>query len=385
MRILLSEDEQERLDQVSPQAERLYRHLRQRMDMSTGTVGRGASAISRAVLAIYCQYLPPRGSHHRPWKPTLNQIDALIDELIRIGLIARAATVAERQKLVLKFPLVSVRLREEPDMNGTEERHTNASAVTVCNQQVNDDYEYDERHTLHGDEADISVFLSEEMRSRPAGAESEANGDVRKQAVRALQAALEPAELADAALFRAGAMLGDEAARRTVSSTEIAQAVAMARARGAGSVASYAAAIVASQSLQPKRAAPAQKRAVLTACPDRAQFPVTDRHRELAVTRGVDLDGELHKFCLFARSRGRRGSDWSAAFELWLINGRAQGPAPQPWYATASGIEAKAKEIGYIPPPGKQLFQWKHEVYRLCGVTEQMWRSASERAASDIL
>ncbi|MGC0152746.1 hypothetical protein ACPRNU_09845 [Chromobacterium vaccinii] len=118
MRILLSELEQATLLECSLEAYRLYvAGLRPCMDMQTGIVGRGYP-VSRAVLAINCQYVPPRGSQRPAWRPSHKQVDALIEELIRVGLVKRAAAVQEVQKLVVKLPLALVRPQEERDMKG---------------------------------------------------------------------------------------------------------------------------------------------------------------------------------------------------------------------------------------------------------------------------
>ncbi|WP_157889376.1 hypothetical protein [Chromobacterium subtsugae] len=116
MKVLLTEQEQAALLSCSLEAFRLYlAGLRPRVDIRTGIVGRGYP-ISRSVLAIHCQYVPPRGSRRPAWMPSLKQIDALLDELERVGLIKRAATVQEFKKLVLKLPLL-VRLGDEQDMS----------------------------------------------------------------------------------------------------------------------------------------------------------------------------------------------------------------------------------------------------------------------------
>lgn len=127
MNILLSEDEQEALAGCSLEAMRLYvLGLRPEVDIRTGLVGRGF-AVSRAQLAINIQFAPPRGSQRAPWKPSLRQLDALVDELAREGLAKRVSTVHEVKKLVLKLPLVLLRPQDEGDMNGNDEPDMNGS------------------------------------------------------------------------------------------------------------------------------------------------------------------------------------------------------------------------------------------------------------------
>ena len=48
----------------------------------------------------------------------------------------------------------------------------------------------------------------------------------------------------------------------------------------------------------------------------------------------------------------------------------------KPWFLTASGIEAKAQELGYTPAPDVPVGTWKGEVFRLAGVTEDEYRRA---------
>ena len=48
-----------------------------------------------------------------------------------------------------------------------------------------------------------------------------------------------------------------------------------------------------------------------------------------------------------------------------------------PWFLTATGIEAKAAELGYAPPKDVPLGRWKYDVYRMAGVTEAEHRAAA--------
>ncbi|BAK75804.1 hypothetical protein NH8B_0972 [Pseudogulbenkiania sp. NH8B] len=160
MRILLSEEEQRLLDEASPHAERLFRQMRGSMDLRTRIAGRGAGRMSRAVLAIHCQYVPPRGSHNAAWKPSLRQIDVLIDELERIGLVKRCATPQEVKKLVVFFPAADtpeqVRPREERDMNVIDERDINVMAESLADKVFPVVAGGNERDMSERDERDIS-------------------------------------------------------------------------------------------------------------------------------------------------------------------------------------------------------------------------------------
>lgn len=53
---------------------------------------------------------------------------------------------------------------------------------------------------------------------------------------------------------------------------------------------------------------------------------LTDAHRDLCRSRGLDLENEIGKHRSYAQSHKRRCLDWPADFELWLRNARHQGP-----------------------------------------------------------
>lgn len=131
----------------------------------------------------------------------------------------------------------------------------------------------------------------------------------------------------------------------------------------------------------------------LSSCP--AGLEPTVSHRSIALNMHLDLDNELAMFLANARSKSRMSADWNAEFELWLRRSRnfgngkdqqpkarqGQGSAPsgadgKPWYITGPGIEAKAAELGYVPPKDRPLGEWKFEVFRLAGITEEMHRKA---------
>jgi len=67
----------------------------------------------------------------------------------------------------------------------------------------------------------------------------------------------------------------------------------------------------------------ARKRA--TALP--ADWAPTDKHRQLAATRGIDCDAEAEKMRDWAAAKGETGKDWDARFRNWLRNARPSGNA----------------------------------------------------------
>ncbi|NHR07969.1 hypothetical protein HA052_22530 [Chromobacterium haemolyticum] len=173
MNILLSEDEQGALAGCSLEAMRLYvLGLRPEVDIRTGLVGRGF-AVSRAQLAINIQFAPPRGSQRAPWKPSLRQLDALVDELAREGLAKRVSTVHEVKKLVLKLPLVLLRPQEEGGMNGNDEPDMNGNPNSQTPQGFGGLAGSDELDASAKHEADISEISVDIDIPRACARESE--------------------------------------------------------------------------------------------------------------------------------------------------------------------------------------------------------------------
>jgi hypothetical protein len=262
MKILFSDEEIELLDGVSVYAERVYRHLRSRMDGQTRIAGRGAGAISRGMLACNCQYVPPQGSHNKPWKPTLRQVDCLIDELVRAGLVVRSALPSERKKLVLSFPCALVRQKYERNTSVADERNTSVSGESQYWQGVDGFSDCDERRTEGEDERDISMSMDSDVMSTrepfsgdqdPAPDTPVGNAPVESAewmaTLRVFKQQLGVDYHPDVSFFGATQKLRQAVERRTVSTEEIAQAIAVARSKGVGSVAAYASAIIQSGSL----------------------------------------------------------------------------------------------------------------------------------------
>jgi hypothetical protein len=59
-------------------------------------------------------------------------------------------------------------------------------------------------------------------------------------------------------------------------------------------------------------------------------FDVTEEHRKLCETRGLDLENELGKHRAWAKSHARTCIDWPADFELWLRGSKRQSGNGQP-------------------------------------------------------
>lgn len=78
--------------------------------------------------------------------------------------------------------------------------------------------------------------------------------------------------------------------------------------------------------------------------------------------------------------------DWLATWRKWVrgepaMKGTTLNGHGQPWYLKASGIEAKAKELGIKVPEGKDGWQaFRDEVYQRAGVTDEMLKAARQDA-----
>lgn len=260
MHILLSEDEQGALASCSLEAFRLYvLGLRPVVDIRTGLVGRGFP-VSRAQLAINIQFAPPRGSQRAPWKPSLKQLDALVDELTREGLAKRVSTVHEVKKMVLKLPMVLLRPQEERDMSGNNERDMNGTPETQPPQGFCGGATFDEQDATAMNEADISVFRGNDVSCRAvaSAASPSATDDLppfvdglelsATTGAEAFKRALGSDYAVDAATLGAVSRVAEVARKRPLGAFELGQAVKLARAKGRH-VAAYASSIIESGSL----------------------------------------------------------------------------------------------------------------------------------------
>jgi len=121
----------------------------------------------------------------------------------------------------------------------------------------------------------------------------------------------------------------------------------------------------------------------------RAGVTITSQHPVLLSWIAEGLTLELATEALeIARQRKPAPENIAANYLDKIIkNEILHPPAPQPgqaprvqvakpWFLTASGIEAKASEIGYTPPKDVPVAAWKFEVFRRAGITEEMHRKA---------
>lgn len=175
MKVMISEDELQALGDVSMEAMRFYLlAIKPYVDVKTSTVGRGASKVSRGVMAINAQYMPPQGSRRPAWKPSLREVDVMIDELTRAGLVKRVAAPQEFKKLVLRLPLMAtpeeVRAVDERRLNGSchgeSERHAGVPAIAGFAQNSG----IDERESYP--QGDGAISQSHGISKTPSGAVS---------------------------------------------------------------------------------------------------------------------------------------------------------------------------------------------------------------------
>jgi len=87
-----------------------------------------------------------------------------------------------------------------------------------------------------------------------------------------------------------------------------------------------------------------------------------------------------------ASGRSAAKLNWYATWQNWCwkepaLKGATLNGHGQPWFLKASGIEAKAKELGIKVPEGKDGWQaFRDEVYQRAGVTDEMLRAAKQDA-----
>jgi hypothetical protein len=295
MRVLLSEAEQGLLDLCRPETERVYRHLRQRMDVTSALVGNlQANRVGYGRLAIEVQFVPPQGSTAEAWKPSNRELQCRIDELVRVGLVQRVALPDERgavnmRQLVLRFLAVDRDYcvqNHEREMSVRPERVAEREGESFEWQGFAGEWASDEREGVLPGERDIfcDSVIREETNAR-ASAEADESSGVNAGAgggagrapaaqsatdvdagvrglVQALKGALGPDYRPDAAFIRAANELSQVVQKRAASGApvvtagEVRMAVAEARERvsARAALASYAVRMMASGSLLPRPA-----------------------------------------------------------------------------------------------------------------------------------
>ncbi|MCU7917089.1 MAG: hypothetical protein KZQ95_01870 [Candidatus Thiodiazotropha sp. (ex Epidulcina cf. delphinae)] len=165
-RALWNHDEQRALYGLSLLARVVYLQvLRWRMDYATGIVGGDGRRMSYAAIAEVVDFVPDKGSRRRLWKPTKEQLRAVIRELIRAGLIENAGSSRERGLVFLC--LLADRDKSVQNMNptGTPQRNPTINNTHI----VSHDKElHDVGHTMNPtDETNMSHTCCGAMNPTP--------------------------------------------------------------------------------------------------------------------------------------------------------------------------------------------------------------------------
>lgn len=102
----MHEQELMAVDRLRPKTERIYRRLRQLVDMKSFTLGdRPDNQASYAKLRDVVSWCPPQGSKEPEWRPDERELRCAIDEMSRVGLVERAFAV--RRGMCLRFVLMA--------------------------------------------------------------------------------------------------------------------------------------------------------------------------------------------------------------------------------------------------------------------------------------
>lgn len=90
------------VDALRPKTERIYRRLRQLVDVKTFTMGdRPDNQASYTRLRDVVSWCPPQGSKEPEWRPDERELRCAVDEMVRVGLVERAFAV--RRGMCLRF------------------------------------------------------------------------------------------------------------------------------------------------------------------------------------------------------------------------------------------------------------------------------------------
>ncbi|MCG9076211.1 hypothetical protein [Laribacter hongkongensis] len=163
MDFLITAEELGLLNECSLESIKLFLNLRSMMDLRTGLVG-VRSKVSMSRLGIEVSYTPPPGSHRPAYSPTRRQIESQLDELERVGLVRRQFEPERRLQLVLKLPFSALVGEVRP----VEEAYSSrvAGVDDECDSQsrasagFDDDGSVQDEKVINSDEAAISVIGS---------------------------------------------------------------------------------------------------------------------------------------------------------------------------------------------------------------------------------
>lgn len=257
---VLTGEEMEALSGIPDQDFRMYVLMRFWMNYSTGLVGDPRDRlVSYRRLREHMEVVPERGSKLAPTRRTDDALRASVARLVRRGLLVAAG---EAFSFCYLLPMALVRSNEEPRVNPASEPPMSPTGFGLDFQGGEHGLQGYEPRAVLPDEPQPSVYLSDgdergagagnfgEEWVASAGGVGSADGDGAAMGSTVdFRRALGAEGVPSAGLQKACVTLAGVLRRRGVTVGEMRMAVAIAREKRAGSVAAYAASVIASDSL----------------------------------------------------------------------------------------------------------------------------------------
>lgn len=331
------------LRKASPEFVRLYvLGIRPTMNYRTGLCG-DVHGVAYSRLGKEVAYAPSPGSKRAAWSPSRDNVISLFDEGKRLGAI-RMHTEQGRRELVFELLLAdrdeSV-LRRTPIGRPHSDSHSSPTSETGCGGGFDGDYGVDDTHVNFENDAPISGFPVSDV------GKSSGSGEDRSTRVQA-------ATTTSVEIFDSKAEGGKMASREDVLRVALEKFRVM---------------------VHPSQLESGAGRQMLVEFSDNQILAAAERLHE----RNADDPGKTFNLTYFLRVMADVAVTARAAPLSRRSSARksASGRGGMPWFLTASGIEGKARELGYQPQDGKPLAVWKYDVYRLAGVTKAEYRAAA--------
>lgn len=339
--IYLTGAELSALLECSLEAMRLYvLAVRPCVDIRTGVVGR-SSRVGLARLGINAGFHPPQGSKRTAWMPNHRQVECLLEELARNGLVERCAVPAERLKLVLRLPLVTLvgdlsRPEYERAINGQSTGNRKDSKVI-------------ENKGFFGCSVDNSIFD--------------------ERAISEYQSK-----------YKSNHHLSNKLARENSGHFDDEDGGACAPAESHDAAVSGGAVSV----WQDKTLVPF---VAVLASHGWAKSKVLPQLSELRRLIAAGLDVRvLSEACELAGAHGARSVRYvlccvdsvmsQSSGVIRSSSGGSARPAGRPWFLSSSGIEEKARDLGVVQHEGEPFPSFRLRVYRAAGLSRSDYRAA---------
>lgn len=142
--------------------------LRRYMDFSTGLVGTARRRISYQQFKEYLSVSRPRRSTKKPFIPSIQQLRGYVEELVKVGLVARMPKSRKHDHMIFRLPLAtfdSDRLNEEQHMSNKghqqvqqhEEEQSQGQERQTLNPQEEQTQQQEEQHQSNIEEQHTSV------------------------------------------------------------------------------------------------------------------------------------------------------------------------------------------------------------------------------------